>query len=405
VQLLAALRAAHDPGIVHRDVKPSNVLLETSGRVVLTDVGIAPYKGATTLTQTATFMGSLAYVAPEVASGEPASVASDLRRMREARTGELLSAAATPPAHAPPPRRVRPRRLAAHVGLVPAVTVGVLTLAVAAGVPAGVKDTPALYSGDDAPLPPAPGTTSAAPRSPSAKPGGGPLPATLGGGTGGPEATRLAHGGASRPATSAVTLKLEGRHGRVSVVVTCPSGVRRLPNPGRRAGGPGSAGHALGSSQGMTADELADDDVALRPAVAEVQVAVQVTGGFEQRGRLRGQPRVLPGDGGAERVVAAGTPQIIEDRPYLGQRVVALREHADQLGVADVGRREAAVAGTTSALRGQQAGGLPGTERAGQVTGVDRTHEPEPRLRFIHWLKVIRHDLGSLATKSQWALQ
>jgi serine/threonine protein kinase len=77
-QLLDALRAAHEAGIVHRDVKPSNVLLETSGRVVLTDFGIATYDGATTLTQSGTFMGSPAYVAPEVAQGERASPASDL---------------------------------------------------------------------------------------------------------------------------------------------------------------------------------------------------------------------------------------------------------------------------------------------------------------------------------------
>ncbi|MFL6053666.1 MAG: protein kinase domain-containing protein [Actinoallomurus sp.] len=77
-QLLDALRAAHAAGIVHRDVKPSNVLLETSGRVVLTDFGIATYEGATTLTQSGTFMGSPAYVSPEVARGERASPASDL---------------------------------------------------------------------------------------------------------------------------------------------------------------------------------------------------------------------------------------------------------------------------------------------------------------------------------------
>ncbi len=77
-QLLAALGVAHAAGIVHRDVKPSNVLLEPSGRAVLTDFGIATYDGATTLTQSGTFMGSPAYVAPEVAKGERATPASDL---------------------------------------------------------------------------------------------------------------------------------------------------------------------------------------------------------------------------------------------------------------------------------------------------------------------------------------
>jgi hypothetical protein len=78
LQLLAALTAAHQAGIVHRDVKPSNVLLSASGRVVLTDFGIATWDGATTLTQAGTFMGSPAYVAPEVARGQKATPGSDL---------------------------------------------------------------------------------------------------------------------------------------------------------------------------------------------------------------------------------------------------------------------------------------------------------------------------------------
>jgi serine/threonine protein kinase len=220
---------------VHRDVKPSNVLLETSGRVVLTDFGIATYDGATTLTQTGTFMGSPAYVAPEVARGGPASPASDLwslgatlyaavegrppydyetamatlsalvtsepdpplragplrpvlaglltkepdRRLTADRAAELLNAAAAPPA---PPRPARPdrpvhRRIAARVGVVPVITVAVLALAIGAGVLAGVKGSPARYSGD-----PSPRTASSAQGSPGVSPTpGGPLPATIGG--------------------------------------------------------------------------------------------------------------------------------------------------------------------------------------------------------------------------------
>jgi hypothetical protein len=81
-QMLAALRAAHAAGVLHRDVKPANVLLDTRGaddtRVVITDFGIARVEGEATLTQTGMVLGSPAYIAPERARGEHASVASDL---------------------------------------------------------------------------------------------------------------------------------------------------------------------------------------------------------------------------------------------------------------------------------------------------------------------------------------
>ncbi|POM27466.1 Serine/threonine-protein kinase PknA [Actinomadura rubteroloni] len=78
LQMLAALRAAHEKGILHRDVKPSNVLITDSGRVVLTDFGIAQVEGDATLTQTGLVMGSPAYIPPERAAGERAVPASDL---------------------------------------------------------------------------------------------------------------------------------------------------------------------------------------------------------------------------------------------------------------------------------------------------------------------------------------
>jgi serine/threonine protein kinase len=77
-QTLAALRAAHAIGILHRDVKPSNVLVTEDDRVVLTDFGIAYIEGDTTLTQTGLIVGSPAYLAPERAQGERAVPASDL---------------------------------------------------------------------------------------------------------------------------------------------------------------------------------------------------------------------------------------------------------------------------------------------------------------------------------------
>jgi serine/threonine protein kinase len=84
VQMLAALRVAHASGVLHRDVKPANVLLDTRGReggdarVVITDFGIARMDGDATLTQTGVVLGSPAFIAPERARGELASPASDL---------------------------------------------------------------------------------------------------------------------------------------------------------------------------------------------------------------------------------------------------------------------------------------------------------------------------------------
>ncbi|MFC4050353.1 serine/threonine-protein kinase [Actinomadura syzygii] len=75
--LLDALGTAHKAGIVHRDLKPSNVLLD-GDRVVLTDFGLAFSSGSASLTKTGHFMGSPAYVAPEVAAGEKATPRSDL---------------------------------------------------------------------------------------------------------------------------------------------------------------------------------------------------------------------------------------------------------------------------------------------------------------------------------------
>ncbi|MBW8481521.1 serine/threonine-protein kinase [Actinomadura parmotrematis] len=76
-RLLEALAVAHRAGIVHRDLKPSNVLLD-GDRVVLTDFGLAFSSGSSSLTKTGHFMGSPAYVAPEVAAGEKATPRSDL---------------------------------------------------------------------------------------------------------------------------------------------------------------------------------------------------------------------------------------------------------------------------------------------------------------------------------------
>ncbi len=331
-QLLAGLGAAHEAGIVHRDVKPSNVLLASSGRVVLTDFGIATYEGATTLTQTGTFMGSPAYVAPEVACGEPATPSSDLwslgatlyaavegrppydhetamatlsalvtkepdppaqagplrplleglltkepaRRIDAARAAELLDAAAAPPPEpAPPKPKPESRRRPA---LMPAVSGAVLTLAVAAGVLAGVEGwTAPRARGPVSPPPSAPGVPS---RPTAGAPSGGPLPTVI------QRARLLAQGGGVWPQASALTLDLPtdqreagmvaGPAGttRVSVLVTCPSGARRLSftayavgHASRRATGTCAAS---GRASAMTALRLPTG-----PGPARVRVRVR----------------------------------------------------------------------------------------------------------------------------------
>lgn len=192
-EVLAALRAAHAVGVLHRDVKPANVLLANDGRVVLTDFGIATVEGSSALTMTGEVIGSPEFLAPERALGRIPGPESDLWSL-----GVLLYAAVegnspfqydTPLStlravvedELPPPRRAGP--LAPVVeGLLrkdPAERLSAgraeqdLRLVAAGGTP--LADT--VPFSPPSPRSPYPPTVAAQPRRPSPTP---PMPVPLG---------------------------------------------------------------------------------------------------------------------------------------------------------------------------------------------------------------------------------
>jgi serine/threonine protein kinase len=78
LQICGGLEHAHASGLVHRDIKPGNLLLREDGTVKIADFGIARAAQATKLTQIGSVLGTAAYLAPEQASGEPVTAAADI---------------------------------------------------------------------------------------------------------------------------------------------------------------------------------------------------------------------------------------------------------------------------------------------------------------------------------------
>ena len=100
LQMAEALRAAHERDVVHRDIKPHNILVTGVGDVKVTDFGIARAAASSTMTRTGHILGTAHYISPEQAMGEPVGPASDLYSLGvvlyEMLTGELPFDADTP---------------------------------------------------------------------------------------------------------------------------------------------------------------------------------------------------------------------------------------------------------------------------------------------------------------------
>jgi hypothetical protein len=163
-ELLAALAYIHAVGVLHRDVKPQNVLIGEDGRARLTDFGIAQPEDATSLTQTGEVLGTARYIAPEVMNGERASERSDLYSL-----GVLLRECPIDD-HAPKLERLIGRLTAADASLRPASAAAALARIEGRRAPPAADTARAPVVAETAPTEAQPGKLAEAPSAPAEGP-------------------------------------------------------------------------------------------------------------------------------------------------------------------------------------------------------------------------------------------
>ncbi|MEW9548627.1 serine/threonine-protein kinase [Nonomuraea sp. NPDC050783] len=291
-RVLDALRAAHATGVLHRDVKPENVLLADDGRVVLTDFGIATLEAEAGLTATGGLVGTPAYMPPERLNGEPARPESDLWSL-----GATLYAAVE--GEPPFKRESWPATVAAvlrdqpepprRAGALAPVVMGLLRRDPAARMPAEeaarlLYEVATTHTQPAAPFPagtagPFPGGGTGGPF-----PGGrtaGPLP---GGGTGGP----FPGGGTAGP---------------------LPGGGTDGPAAGGGTGGPAAGGSRSPGAPHTTVPERRRRGRALRVGLPAALVAAAVlgAGGMLLHNRLADGSSTTADTGAAPVVTASAT--------------------------------------------------------------------------------------------------
>ena len=250
----AALDAAHDHGVVHRDVKPGNLLLAGDGTVRVADFGVASAAGLDSLTMTGTILGTAGYLAPEQARGEPTTPATDLYALAvvafELLTGQRPFRADNPTAEA-----------AAHVHAeVPAVSErGDLPRDLDPVFRRGMAKDPADRYASSADFVSALReglrTAGATTREfePVSEPARNrlPLPALIGGGllaaslVGVGLAAALAGGDEERPQAQTVTSTIQGQTRTETIVTTAPATTQREPAPPPPPPPTGTSGRAL----------------------------------------------------------------------------------------------------------------------------------------------------------------